>query len=112
MTRCENDSDSRPTLANTPGELYAIEGAGHVYIGKDDADLRVGFKQPQRFVGVARLQNSKAGLFQEIDAQKTCERLVLDNKNDILHICARLRWFRFHAWLTLGFDRSSDSLLC
>jgi hypothetical protein len=29
-----------------------------------------------------------------------------------LHICARLRWFCFHAWVTLGFDRSSDSLLC
>jgi hypothetical protein len=70
MTRCENDSDSRPTLANTPGELYAIEGAGHVYIGKDDADLRMGFEQPQRFVRVARLQNSKPGLFQEIDAKR------------------------------------------
>lgn len=53
----------------------------HFNIGKDDAHLRVHFKHPQRFVGIACLQNIKAGLLEKIDAHQADEGLILDDED-------------------------------
>jgi hypothetical protein len=90
MAGGENDSDPRPELANTLGETQAIKGTRHLNIGKDDAHLRVGFKQAQRFVGIAGLQNIKAGLFQKVDAEQTHKWFILDNEDDITRVLARV----------------------
>ena len=81
VTRGQNDPDLGPALANTLREGRSVEPPRHFNIGKDDAHLRVHFKHPQRFVGIACLQNIKAGLLEKIDAHQADEGLILDDED-------------------------------
>jgi hypothetical protein len=111
MAGCENDSYFRPALANTLSKSQPIEGARHLDIRKDNAHLGVSFKQPQRLVRIACLQNIKSRVLKKVDAHQSHEWLILNNENDIVRAGTLPGRFDCHGEVTLAFDRSSRVLI-
>jgi hypothetical protein len=103
MTGRENNPDARPALANTARESHAVEGARHFDVRKHDAHLWGRLKNPQRFVGVARLEHLEAGLGEKVRARQTHQGLVLDDQDDMAGLCG----FCLHPLVTVEFDVSS-----
>ncbi len=89
-----------------PRKAQAIERARHVDIREHDAHLRGRLKYPQRFAGIARLQNLEASLGEKVRTGQPHKGLVLDNEDDTSRFCG----FCLHSIETLGFDISSFKL--
>jgi hypothetical protein len=61
------------------------------------------FEYPQRFVGIARLQNLEASLGEKARARDAQQGLVLDDQDGM----AGFWWFYFHSLAIRGSDMSS-----
>ena len=72
LKHCVTGRDEWPDVGSTLGDQgdqgHPIHRAWHVNVGEQHRDLiGSGFQKPERCIGIGRLQNLEASLFQHID---------------------------------------------
>ncbi len=80
--RGQDDADAGTKLARARRERKTIERARHLYIREDDADLRVCGEDPERFGGVASLENRETGVREDIRTDRADTRIVVDDEDE------------------------------
>jgi hypothetical protein len=77
-----DDLDRRPAASNGRCQLQAIHGTRHLYVGKNDANIRAALQQVYRFFGVSGLYDIKACFLYYLHRIHAQQKFVLDDKYD------------------------------
>ena len=64
--RRRNDLDRWPSIPNEPGKLQTVHRARHLDIGEDNVNIGLDCEDCDGFVGVGRLDDVKAGVFDQL----------------------------------------------
>jgi len=62
-------------------QLQAVHAARHLNIGEQQIDVRAGFQNGERLIGVHGFNGRKSGIFHNIDRAHSQHHFVLDDKN-------------------------------
>ena len=63
-------------------EREAVDRAGHVDVGEEDANVRTALQERQALVPGSGLDDLEPGILQEVDGEHPDERFVLDDEDD------------------------------
>ena len=63
------------------GQLQAIHAAGHLNIGKQQRDVRAGFQNGNRLVGIDGFDGMEPGILHDVDGAHAQHHLVLDDED-------------------------------
>ena len=82
IPRRHDDFDRWPAVSHGSREAETIHGPGHVDIGEDNPDVVRDFEDCDGLVGVARLEDVEARIFDDVEGVQPQQRLVLDDEDD------------------------------
>ena len=71
----------RPTVVHSMGQFQTIHAARHLNVCKQHSNVRAGFQNGERLIGIHGFDRSKPGIFHDIDGTHAQHHLVLDHKH-------------------------------
>ncbi len=81
MTGRENEFYWRPPISHRTCQLQTVHRAGHVYVGKNDADVFPRLQNGNGVIGVGGFYRSVTGRLHQIDRMHPTKNLVLNDEN-------------------------------
>ena len=82
VPRGRDDLDRRPAASHKAGEFQSVHRSGHLDIGKDHMDVRPGFENDNRLVGVASFDNIESSVCDHFRRIHADQKIIFHNKND------------------------------